>query len=156
MAFRFFLSEYNPTGLTGLVGGALGAIELSGYLGELFAYTEAYPPETNLAVYQYRKLYLVNNYGQDCSDVRVWLDAEHVTGQIQLSLDVGGPTTGAVNIAPTGLVGSWTAPKNYSLGLQVGTMSNGEAKAIWLKQTLTGIETSNPYTSLRLYAGGIL
>ena len=60
MAFRFFLSEYNPTGLTGLVGGDLGAIELSGYLGEMFAYTEAYPPETNLAVYQYRKLYVVN------------------------------------------------------------------------------------------------
>jgi hypothetical protein len=156
MAFRFFLSEFNATGLTGQVGGDLGAIELSGYLGELFTFAEAYPSETSIGVYQYRKIYLVNNYGRDCEDVRLWIDAEHVTGQIQLSLDVGGATTGSVNIEPTGLVGSWASPKNYSNGLSVGTMSNGDYKGVWLKQTLSGIESSNLYASFRLYAGGIL
>ena len=156
MAFRFFTSEYNPTGLSGLVGGGISSLELSGYLGELFSFAEAYPIDVNIPVYQYRKLFVVNNYGQECSDVRVWIDSEHVTGQIELCLEYTVGTTGGISSEPVGLAGSWSAPKNYAQGLAVGSLLNGESKGVWLRQTLVGISSSNPYASLRLYAGGVL
>jgi hypothetical protein len=155
MSFRFYKSEYNPTGLTGKVGGGISTDELSGYLGELFAYQYAYPPETTGSAVQYRKIFVRNTFGKVSEDTRLWFDAQHVSGQIAVALDVTGATTGTVIFPPSGLSG-WSYPQNYTGGFKLGNLDNNETAAIWLRQTLANIETTNPYTSLRIYIGGIV
>jgi hypothetical protein len=155
MSFRFYKSEYNPTGLTGLVGGDITVDELSGYLGELFAYQYAYPSEVTGAVVQYRKIFVKNTYVVVSYDTRLWFDAQHVSGQMAVALQTGGPGTGAVNSTPSGLSG-WSYPENYTGGFRLGDLSDNATAAVWLRQTLVNIETPSPYTSLRIYVGGIV
>jgi len=155
MSFRFYKSEHNPTGLTGLVGGNISSDELSGYLGELFAYQYAYPSDVTGAVLQYRKIYIKNTYGIVSYDTRLWFDAQHVSGQMAVALETGGAGLGVVNSAPAGLSG-WAYPESYTGGFRLGDLNNGATAAVWLRQTLANIETPNPYTSLRIYVGGIV
>jgi hypothetical protein len=155
MSFKFFKSQFNPTGLTGKVGGSIVETELSGYLGELFAHQYAYPIESTGAVVQYRKVFVKNEYSMTSTDTRIWLDAQHTSGQIYLALQTGSLGTGSVQRPPSDLYG-WVAPNSYSGGLNIGTLHPTESTGIWLRQTLTSIESSNPYTSLRLYVGGIV
>ena len=155
MSFRFYKSEYNPTGLTGEAGGGITADELSGYLGELFAYQYAYPAETTGSRVQYRKIFIRNDYGRISEDTRLWFDAQHVSGQIAVALETTGITTGTVTGAPPGLSG-WGYPQSYTGGFRLGNLAHDEFVGIWLRQTLTSIEAANPYTSLRLYVGGII
>jgi hypothetical protein len=155
MSFRFYKSEYNPTGLTGEAGGGITTDELSGYLGELFAYQYAYPADTTGSRVQYRKIFVRNDYGRISEDTRLWFDAQHVSGQIAVALDVQVTGVGLVNFAPSGLSG-WSYPQNYTGGFKLGDLDHNEFAGVWLRQTLTNIEVANPYTSLRLYVGGIV
>ena len=131
MSFRFYKSEFNPTGVTGLVGGSITSTELSGYLGELFAYQYANPVEVTGSVVQYRKVFVKNTYGTVSYDTRLWFDAEHVSGQMEVGLQTGGPGTGEVNVAPSGISG-WAHPENYTGGFKLGTLNNGSSATIWL------------------------
>ena len=155
MSFRFYKSEFNPTGLTGLVGGDVTVDELSGYLGELFAYQYAYPADTTGAVVQYRKLFVKNTYGTTATDTRLWFDAEHVSGQMSVALETGEINTGLVTYPPPGLSG-WAYPQDYTGGFRLGDLTSNEYVPIWLRQTLVNIETTNPYASLRIYVGGVV
>lgn len=155
MSFKFFKCQFNPTGLTGKVGGSIIETELSGYLGELFVHQYAYPSETTGAVVQYRKLFIKNQYDMTSTDTRIWLDAQHTSGQIHIAVQTGSLGTGSVQLPPNNLSG-WFASSSYSGGVKIGTLHPTESTGIWLRQTLSNIEATNPYTSLRLYVGGIV
>ena len=155
--FKFYKSEYCPSDLTGQVGGNITQYELSGYLGETFAYTVAPPEEYSGAYYQYRKVFVKNTYSSTSTNTRLWLDAEQHPGQIAIAIATGqlsNSITGSSN-APQG-VSSWASPQNYSQGILVGTMTSNSSTGVWLRQKLQNITEPDPYSSLRIYVGGIL
>lgn len=154
--FKFFKSLHNPSNLTGSVGGEISTVELSGYLGELFAYVASPPEETTGAYYQYRKIFVKNEHEFSSTNTRLWLDAEQHPGQISISIQTGGSATMAnATTEPSG-ISSWTNPTNYSEGIEIGTISPNAHTGIWLRQTLSNITEPDPYASLRLYIGGIV
>ena len=155
MSYKFFKSEYTPTGLTEKVGGNITSVELSGYLGELFPHQYAYPIESTGAVIQYRKLFIKNTYTSSSTETKIWLDAQHVSNQIAVAVQVNQSGTGNYQNPPSGLNG-WYYPTTYGNGVSLGTLAPNASTGIWLRQTLSGVETSNPYTSLRLYVGGVV
>ena len=155
MSFKFFGCTYNPTGLTGTVGGSISSVELSGYLGELFYHQRAYSSDTTGTVIQYRKFYVKNTYSTTSDDTRLWFDAQHVSGQMAVALETGSPLTGNVLDGPSGLSG-WSAPTSYSGGFRLGDIATNGYTGIWMRQTLTQIDESVPYVSLRVYVGGVV
>ena len=155
MSYKFFKPLYNPPDLSGLVGGSITSQELSGYIGELFYHRTANPVESTGVLHQYRKVFVKNTYSSDSVDTKVWFDAQHMSGQMYLATEVSTAGTGTVYAGATGLT-SWSIPASYSGGVALGDMAANGTAAIWLRQTLSGIESSNPYVSLRMYVGGVV
>jgi hypothetical protein len=153
--FVFYKPEYSPTTLSGQVGGNIGTTVLSGYLGEVFAYVDA-PPSGIDPVFQYRKLFIKNTYTSTIGYTRVWLDAVEHPEQITVanSLFYNDYTSGST-FAPTGVSG-WISPSNFLSGLDLGTLRPNSTTGFWIRQTLSGIESADPYATLRLYVGGVL
>lgn len=150
---KFFISEYNPRHLTGQIGGGI-ATELSGYLGEVFCNVQAPPVESTGTYYQYRKIFLKNEYNFTLSNVKIWLDAEQYPGQISLAGQTGTSySISNATVEPTG-ISPWAHAVNYADGLEIGTFSSNYYTGIWLRQSLTNIQEPDPFVSLRLYAGG--
>lgn len=153
--FNFYLPQYNPANLTGVCGGAISSIPLSGYLGELFEHVEA-PPSGASAYYQYRKVYLKNENSTSSTETRVWLDAVQHPEQIGIALETtSNQTIATPETAPTG-VSVWYAPTNYAEGLDLGTITASSASGLWIREKLANIQQSDPYATFRLYIGGII
>ena len=153
--FIFYKSEFNPTNLTGQVGGDITSVELSGYLGELFVHREAPPYESTGVYYQYRKIFVKNDYDVSLTDVKMWFDAEEHPGQISMAAQTGASYSIANGtIEPTGIT-VWSSPNNYSEGIDLGDLSAGAHTGVWLRQALTNISEDEPYASLRINIGGI-
>lgn len=154
--FKFYHAQYNPSTLSGTVGGQISSNLLSGYIGELFAHVEAPPYETSVSSYQYRKVFIKNEFDSTSTHTRVWIDSLEHEGQISLALD---PTTGSSAPSPLSepsVVSGWQSPENFSNGLDLGTLPKNTYKSIWIKQSLSGIYTPDPYATFRIYVGGIV
>ncbi len=150
----FYKSEYNPTGLTEQVGGNIGTTPLSGYLGELFTYISS-PPSGTDSANQYRKVFVKNTYTTSLEYVRIWLDAVEHPEQISIAnSNTYNDTSSGASFAPLSVSG-WTSPTNFFSGLDLGTITPNTYTGFWIKQTLSGIDTPDPYATLRLYAGGV-
>jgi len=154
--FKFFQAQYNPQDLTGTVGGSISTLELSGYLGELFTYTVAPPEEYTGAYYQYRKIFVMNDYESSSSNTRLWLDAQQHPDQISIAVQTGGtPTVANASTEPNGIT-TWAQPSNFSEGVEIGTMTSSSYTGVWLRQKLSEVTEADPYSSLRIYIGGII
>jgi hypothetical protein len=153
--FVFYESSQNPTGLTGTVGGTATTTPLSGYLGEVFTHVTA-PPSGTQTGFQYRKVFVKNEYSADSTLTRVWLDAVEHPDQITLDLEA---TAGDTSLTPTGepaSVTGWSAPGNYAEGISLGTLSANTSTGLWIRQALSNITHRDPYATFRLYVGGII
>jgi len=153
--FTFYKSTYNPIGLTGIVGGAITSTTLSGYLNELFAHVTS-PPSGTVPTYQYRKIYITNDFETTSTYTRVWLEDQDHVGQIYLALDSSdSSTTTSPTGAPAGISG-WDNPSNYVEGLELGTLAAGSHTGIWLKQELSNIIEEDPFATCSICVGGII
>lgn len=156
MTYRVYKSEYNPSNLTGQVGGDISSQILSGYINELFQHVSSPPSGISTTAYQYRKVFIKNTYSNVSTNTRVWFDAvEHET-QIALAnstgmTDIGSSSTGQ----PIGISG-WTSPSNYAEGVSIGTLSPNAYTGVWIRQALSGVSSPDPYATFRLYIGGIV
>ena len=156
--FGLFHTSNNPTGLAGTVGGAITTTGYVGSLGELFVHVDAPPSGTVNPVFQYRKVHLKNISSSVVTGIYVWLDGVEHTGQIHLGIEratnqtISAPTGSAQ--APAGV--SFSNPFNYSGGTFLGTLTGQESTGIWLRQTLSGIHSPDPYATFILSCGGII
>lgn len=154
--YQIYHAEYNPNNLTGVVGGDIGTSLLSGYIGELFYEITSPPSGLDTTEYQYRKVFIRNTHTTTSYYTRVWIDAaEHIE---QLSLAT---PTGLVDSSPTPTdqptgVSGWTTPENYAEGLSLGTLTVNGYTGLWIRQSLSGITSPDPYATFRLYVGGII
>lgn len=154
--FVFYKSSLNPTNTTGEVGGNITSTALSGYLGELFPRVDAPPSEATGSYNQYRKIFVKNEYSTASDYTRIWLDAEQHRGQISLAFQSGESYSVANGTTePTGIT-AWTNGRNYSEGLEVGTLAANSSTGVWIRQTLSSITEEDPFASVRIYIGGIL
>lgn len=155
MSYGFYKPLSNPAGLTGTVGGNISSYQFSGQLAELFAHVSA-PPSGLDPVYQYRKIFIKNEFSSSSANTRVWLDAVDRPEQIAIAL---GTALADSTTSPTGQPASvtgWVSPYNYVNGISLGTLAVNGYTGIWVRQTLTGIVESDPYCTLRIYAGGAI
>lgn len=103
---------------------------------------------------EYRCFYLKNTNGTDTvTAVLAWIQSQTPSGStvIAIGLDpagVGnGSTTGVAatpadeNTAPSGVTFS-TSPVDAASGLAIGTMTAGQAIAIWIRRTITALAPS--------------
>lgn len=153
--YNFYKPQYNPQNLTGVVGGAITSVAFSGYLNELF-YHVAAPPSGASGFFQYRKLYIKNEFLTSSTETRVWIDAIDHSEQVYISLSSGiNDTISTPSIEPSGII-EWLTPTDYAEGLELGTLNINSYTGIWLKQTLSGIQEEDPFATFRLYVGGIV
>lgn len=154
--FLIYKSEYNPSNLTGMVGGNISSAELSGYLGELFYTVSAPPSGTTSTAYQYRKVFIKSTYESNATETKVWLDAVEHSEQISICLCSG---LADYSSTPTGQppsITGWTVPTTYANGLSLGTMAPNSYTGVWIRQSLSGIVNADPYATFRFYVGGII
>lgn len=155
MTFKIYKSEYNPSNLTDQVGGDISALELSGYIDELF-YDISVNPGDSTVVYQYRKVFVKNEYETQSTNTRIWIDALEHEDQVSLALE---GSASDVSSSPTGQpagVTSWTLPRNYAEGIDLGSIPANSYTGVWVRQSLSGLISPDPYASFRIYVGGII
>lgn len=154
--FKFFKASYNPQNLTGEVGGNISSSELSGYLGELFQRVDSPPAESTGEYNQYRKIFVKNTYDSSSVNTRLWLDAEHHRGQISLAIQTGESySIGNGLVEPSG-ISNWTNGRNYSEGVEIGTLASNSSTGVWIRQSLSNITEEDPFASVRIHIGGII
>jgi len=154
--FKLYKSEYNPSNLTGQVGGGIGNDLLSGYIGELFYHVAVPPSGIDITAYQYRKVFVYNGHDTSSTYTRVWIDSLEHTDQISIAnsatlSDLSVSSTGA----PTAASG-WVLPTNYAEGTYLGTLAPNAYTGFWIRQSLSGINNPDPYATFRIYVGGIV
>lgn len=153
MNFLAYLPEYNPSNLTGTVGGSISATQFSGYVNELFYHVSTPPSGAESGFFQYRKLYLKNVSSSNFLDCRVWLDSVEHPEQIKIQLASGLDTSSTPITAPN-ITGTWESPSNYSEGISLGNLTINNYTGIWIRQYLSGISEEDPYATFRLSCGG--
>lgn len=154
--FKFYLPQNNPANLTGTVGGAISTVPLSGYLDELLLHVDAPPGDSASVFYQYRKVYITNEFSTESTDTHVWLDAVQHPEQITLALEGSANQSISNAITEPLSVTSWSSPSNYAEGLDLGDLSAGASAGIWIRELLTDISQSDPYATFRLVVGGLI
>lgn len=155
MTFKIYKSEYNPSNLTGQVGGDISSSTLSGYIDELF-YNISTNPEGIDTTYQYRKVFIKNEYATQSTNTRIWIDALEHDDQISLCVATGLTDT---STSPTGEplgVTSWSLPRNYAEGIDLGSIGPSTYSGVWIRQSLSGVTSPDPYATFRIYVGGIV
>lgn len=134
-SWNFYLPQYQPTGLTGLVGGSIAAEELTTAVDALFPAVLANSGEDHI---QYRKVFIKNDSSDSFQNVYVEVENIEYTGQIKFAiLHEGGDPTGTApdpmtlpDIIATGqFTGFYGAPIT---GL--GTGNPGDTIGVWLQQ----------------------
>lgn len=154
--FVFYKSEYNPNNLTGEVGGGITSSALSGYLGELFYYISSPASSIDDVTHQYRKIFVRNEYTKTSYYTRVWIDAIEHSDQISIAIASGLDDTSSTPTGePVGVTG-WSSPTNFANGVSIGTITPNSYTGFWVRETLSGISSPDPYATFRLYVGGII
>lgn len=154
--FKVYKPEYNPANLTGIVGGGISSYPVSGYLNELFYHIDAPASGIDTSTVQYRKVFVKNTYSSTSTYTRVWIEAIEHEDQIYIANCTGlVDSTLSPSTPPSGVSG-WTAPSNYTEGLNLGTLNPNGYTGFWLQQYLSGISDPDPYATFRLRIGGII
>ncbi|MCB1713367.1 MAG: hypothetical protein KDH96_13145 [Candidatus Riesia sp.] len=154
--FKVYKPEYNPQDLSGQVGGTITSNLFSGYLNELFYHVSVPPSGVDEVAYQYRKLFIKNEHTTSSTNTRIWLDSLEHPSQISICRSSGlSDYTSSATGEPSGVTG-WVSPTNYAEGLSLGTMTSSAYSGVWIRQALSGIEEPDPYSSFRIYIGGII
>lgn len=154
--FKIYKSQFNPSTLSGQVGGNIGSATLSGYVGELFATVTAPPSGVASGAFQYRKVFVKNEYSTSTTSTKAWIDSIEHPEQISLALSTSlSDSSSNPAIAPAGVTG-WVAADSFSSGLLLGTLAPNAYTGFWIRQVLSGINTPDPYATFRLYVGGVV
>lgn len=153
--YTFYHPQSSPQNLTGQVGGAISSVIFSGYLNELFFHVAA-PPSGIDPVYQYRKLFIKNEFLASSTETRIWIDAIDHSDQISIGFTSGSNNLTITNPStePTGV--TWSEPTTYADGILIGTLTVSSSTGLWLRQTLSNIVEEDPFATFRLYVGGIV
>lgn len=152
--FRFYLPENNPSDLTGVVGGDISPITYTGYVGELLVDIPSAPSGNLTGEYQYRKLFVKNEYSTSSTNTRLWLDSVEHSGQISVSVAINNDSILNSRTEPSSV--TWSSPYNWVEGINLGTLASNSYTGIWIRQYLSGITESDPYATFRLGVGGLI
>jgi hypothetical protein len=156
MTYKLYKSEYNPSNLTGQVGGYISSQELSGYVNELFQSVTSPPSGIDTTAYQYRKVFIKNEYTSTSTNTRVWIDAVEHPEQISLARSTGLGDTHTSSTGESIGISGWSSPSNYAEGVSIGTLTSNASTGLWIRQALSGISSPDPYATFRIYVGGII
>jgi hypothetical protein len=144
--FKFYLPEFNPTGMSGTVGGGITIEELLPRKNALFAPREISDLTTSE---QYRKLFIKQVYSAVLTGLTVELVNTEHSDQIYFGIATGSvdETISSPLIAPTGvaLTGSTTNSVTYTGSGVVGTTI-----PIWLKQTISPGSSDDDFVAFQL------
>lgn len=152
---NFYKPLYNPTGLTGLCGSSITTGTFNGVINEIFCHVSAPPSGSTNTFYQYRKVYVKNNFLTPITTVGIYVDAIEHPEQIHLGVETGAnQMCSSPTGAPTGV--TFSSYTGYQTSLQIGALAAATYTGIWIRQTLSGITQSDPYATFRLYAAGVV
>jgi len=133
--FRFYESNFNPTGLSGVVGGAISNNELQPQLNAVF---------TNIAVSetvtqtQYRKIFVKQVLTGSFTGVSIELANVEHTGQVSFDIPTGQTDTATNPLSvPASLSAGNAFSGNFNTSILAANSSTIDTTIpIWMKQTL--------------------
>lgn len=130
--FKFFKPIYNPTGLTGTVGGSISTEEVLPRNGALFAPAESSPV---VPITQYRKLFVKQVYDATMTGLVLQLANTEYSDQIYYGVATGdvNESVTSSSVAPTGV--SMTGSYSGSVYI-TGVSTSGTVYPVWIKQIL--------------------
>lgn len=154
--FSFYEPEFNPTGLSGTVGGYISSTELEPKLGYLFV--DVPTPELSDSI-QFRKVYIKQEGQGTFQDVNFNIvNIEH-TGQIHF---VTGQADGSDSSEspvsyPTGAYGQLSTSNfsgNVDTPIYIGNTSQNEEFSVWIRQTIPAGSTGDPLATFSFKVKG--
>ena len=154
--FRFYLPLNSPTGLSGVVGGAISTNRLENALGALFA---DMPVSASEDLHQYRKIFAQQD--RDGTFTNVSIELANVEHDDQVFFDVypidpvdavlQDDTAVDAITPPTGLSGAGYFTGDYETAIAIpGNTTIGDSVAIWLKQVVPQSTADDPLASFTL------
>lgn len=135
--WKFYLSEYHPTGLSGVVGGGISTNEVQSSLDSVFAHMEGNELSD---VTQYRKLFAKQVESGSFENVLIEVANVEYPSHISFAVTgISGDLTGQASSPQT-------LPDGYTVGMFSGdylqsltslaTSSYGDYIGIWVKETI--------------------
>jgi hypothetical protein len=135
--FKFYEPQYNPTGLSGDVGGLITTTEIQPKLGILLADMQV--PEITTQ-HQYRKIWIKQTAVGTFNDVSIRLANVEHTGQIAIATgSIEDVANANALTAPTGLYGTLVATGfsgDVNNPLYVGNTTLNSTVPIWVRETI--------------------
>lgn len=143
--FRFYKPVYNPTGMSGMVGGAISTTELLPRLDYLFAPREC---SDSIDVVQYRKLWIKQVYDATMTGLTIQLVNLDYPEQIYFNTTTGtNDTTASPGTAPDGV--SFTGSYLVDIAL-TGTTVSGSTIPIWIQQTISADSGDDDFVAFQI------
>ena len=150
--FQFYHAQYNPTGLSGLVGGTRSNTEINPKLGELFCNTASYE---DTAVTQYRKLFVKQEETATIQNLYLDINEVEYTGQIAFAYTrISGNTAASPVDMPSGMSGDNFSGNSATPLFLTGTSVASNQYEIWLRLTVPSGAGSDNMASFNLRAKG--
>jgi len=134
--FTFYHAQYNPTGLSGTVGGSITSTEVQPYLNSLF--TEM-PVSTTVPIVQYRKVWAKQTKAGTFTGVYIEIGNVEHTGQVFFDIVTGtnGNTSTGPLYPPPELGYSYSFSGNYNTSLlYTGNSTLNTTIPIWIKEKI--------------------
>lgn len=143
--FTFYKPEYNPTGMSGTVGGSISTNQLLPRKDTLFCSRET---SELISVTQYRKVFAKQTYNGTLSGVRVELANVEYSGQISFGITTtSGDSIASPTVAPT----SVSITGNYAHAIALtGSYTQNSVVPIWIKQTIAADTEDDDFVSFQL------
>jgi len=133
--FGFYEPEFNPTGLSGEVGGSFTSTVLKPKLGELVSPMES---SVDSEVTQYRKLFIRQDEEATFQDLSVILSNVEHTGQVSFAISTGQMEEQATDAitAPDGIPSDNFSGDHVTAITLTGTSVQDDIYGIWLRVVL--------------------
>lgn len=144
--FEFYKPVYNPTGLTGIVGGAISSEVLHPRKDALFASRDS---SSVASLEQYRKFFIKQVYATQLTGLVVELAYSEHADQIYFGIPTGdvNESISSPTVSPTGVALTGTYSGNIPI---TGITNLGSVIPIWIKQVIPADSGDDDFVTFQL------
>lgn len=149
--FKFYKPLYNPTGMSGTVGGAITSTELLPRKDTLFAPRDI---SDSVAVTQYRKLFIKQVYDATLTGLVIELVNVEYPDQISFNITTGtNDTIASPSTAPSDI--TFSGNSTVAVGVSGATVLDSTIP-VWIKQEIAAGSSDDDFVAFQLRIYGTI